>query len=183
MPPDPLARTESPGSSIFPRRPSYMHPQISRLRSPSGQALLRLSQGHRNASPSSSAFDISRHSSISNLHELGMSRSPSDLVVSDIPETPTQALQDGSPLRWTPLRRISAKVYASGNRSQALGQPTVLAASGLVCIGTQKGWVMVYDYSQTLKCVCGTEAIGSFCSASIRRVASINQFFLVPICS
>ncbi|KPV77801.1 uncharacterized protein RHOBADRAFT_33991 [Rhodotorula graminis WP1] len=41
----------------------------------------------------------------------------------------------------------------------ALGQPTVMAVNGLVALGTNKGWVLVFDFAQNLRCVCGTEAI------------------------
>lgn len=43
----------------------------------------------------------------------------------------------------------------------ALGQPTVMAVNGLVALGTDKGWVLVFDFAQNLRCVCGTEAIGA----------------------
>ena len=43
----------------------------------------------------------------------------------------------------------------------AMGQPTVMAVSGLIAIGTTRGWVLVFDFGQNLRCVCGTEAIGA----------------------
>jgi len=33
----------------------------------------------------------------------------------------------------------------------------VLAANGLICVGTQTGHIVVFDFKQNLKCICGTE--------------------------
>ncbi len=44
--------------------------------------------------------------------------------------------------------------------AQSSGSPTVLAANGLICIGTDTGRVLVFDFKQTLKCVCGNESSG-----------------------
>ena len=37
----------------------------------------------------------------------------------------------------------------------------MLAANGLICIGTESGKIYVYDFKQTLKCVCGNDALGT----------------------
>ncbi|KAF9012366.1 Golgi CORVET complex core vacuolar protein 8-domain-containing protein [Cyathus striatus] len=39
-----------------------------------------------------------------------------------------------------------------------MGTPTVLTANGLICIGMDSGKVCVYDFKQTLKCVCGGDS-------------------------
>lgn len=44
--------------------------------------------------------------------------------------------------------------------SLALGSPMVLAANGLVCIGTDSGRIFVFDFKQTLKCICGNDGSG-----------------------
>lgn len=70
-------------------------------------------------------------------------------------------------LRWTQLRVIGEHIYA-GQASkasaflgaQSSGSPTVLAANGLICIGTDTGRVLVFDFKQTLKCVCGIDSSG-----------------------
>ena len=38
--------------------------------------------------------------------------------------------------------------------TSSLGRPTVLAANGLICTGTDNGKVVVHDFKQTLICVC-----------------------------
>lgn len=44
-----------------------------------------------------------------------------------------------------------------------LGAPTVMAANGLICVGTETGFICVFDFKQNLKCICGTDAIGEDC--------------------
>lgn len=55
-----------------------------------------------------------------------------------------------------------------------MGVPTVLAVSGVVAVGTDKGWVGVFDFGQNLKCVCGTEAIG-------QSVVNISHCWMLTI--
>lgn len=69
--------------------------------------------------------------------------------------------------QWTPLNAISNFIY-SPKASKALntmgttnlGTPTVMAANGLICVGTETGFICVFDFKQNLKCICGTDAIG-----------------------
>lgn len=44
-----------------------------------------------------------------------------------------------------------------------------MSANGMICIGTTKGWTLVFDFAQTLKCVCGNESIGE-CIQQLSRV-------------
>ncbi|KAG2146389.1 Golgi CORVET complex core vacuolar protein 8-domain-containing protein [Suillus bovinus] len=37
----------------------------------------------------------------------------------------------------------------------------VLAANGFICVGTDKGRILVFDFTQSLKCICGSESSGS----------------------
>ncbi|KAI0715216.1 hypothetical protein C8Q76DRAFT_568514, partial [Earliella scabrosa] len=67
-------------------------------------------------------------------------------------------------LRWTQLRVLGEHIYAGqGSKASALpgtqssGSPTELTANGLVCIGTDTGRMLVFDFKQTSKCVCGSE--------------------------
>lgn len=41
-----------------------------------------------------------------------------------------------------------------------LGIPTVIAANGLICVGTETGFICVFDFKQNLKCICGTDGVG-----------------------
>ena len=72
--------------------------------------------------------------------------------------------------RWTQLRTLGTHLFARhpSNKAQAvlgaapaIGSPTVMAANGLVCIGTESGRILVFDFKQTLKCVCGDPASGA----------------------
>ncbi|KAG1813729.1 Golgi CORVET complex core vacuolar protein 8-domain-containing protein [Suillus variegatus] len=36
------------------------------------------------------------------------------------------------------------------------GAPMVLAANGFICVGTDKGRIFVFDFKQSLKCICGS---------------------------
>ena len=35
----------------------------------------------------------------------------------------------------------------------AVGAPMVMAANGLICIGMESGWILVFDFKQTLRCI------------------------------
>ncbi|KAF8210322.1 Golgi CORVET complex core vacuolar protein 8-domain-containing protein [Mycena galopus ATCC 62051] len=169
-------RIDSPSLSV-PGTPSkllarpFLHPNVSRLRSftpgahpprPLSAASIGSSHFFLDASPAPSYFsDISRMSSASNLHTPTSSEAP-------LPNG--HRLAGGAAreiFRWTQLRNITHHMYApkaSGKASSllgaSLGMPTVLAANGLICIGTDSGTICVYDFKQTLKCVCGNEAAG-----------------------
>ena len=70
--------------------------------------------------------------------------------------------------RWTNLRNIGHQIYTSKAATKAsailgaptIGSPTVLAANGLICVGTDEGKICVYDFKQTLICVCGSDVTG-----------------------
>jgi len=119
-------------------------------------------------SPASSKFDaLSRQSSSSNIRDL-----PESITSPPSSVAQAEALASSfSSFRWTPLRKISNRVFSSAtatrnqyesgvaNSVNILGPPTVIAASGVICVGTSKGWTMVFDYAQSLKCICGNDAI------------------------
>ncbi|GAA5899138.1 hypothetical protein JCM8208_003013 [Rhodotorula glutinis] len=160
--------------------------------------------GVAGGSPSTSALDnISRRSSTSNLFELP---SASDLPVgTGTPASDTSSVVGGggvstpsiageprrvSPrvrtIKWSPLKRLSARVRPSSGSSaaaelmaqSALGQPTVMAVNGLVALGTNKGWVLVFDFAQNLRCVCGTEAIAKDAGAVTAVAVSQDHTFV-----
>ncbi|KAH9929603.1 Golgi CORVET complex core vacuolar protein 8-domain-containing protein [Epithele typhae] len=140
----------------------YLHPTISRLRSVTPQPSRTSSAAsgatlhshlHESASVVPSHFSaLSRSSSITNLS--ANEASARDELVREI-------------LRWTQLRVVGEHIYAGqGPKTSALfgiqssGSPTVMAANGLICVGTDSGRVLVFDFKQTLKCVCGSDASG-----------------------
>lgn len=172
--------SSSIGLGLPPRRPA-IHPQISRLRSSQGGAshqrfpsissytTAHTRPGARPFSPSSSQFDVlSRRSSASNVLD-GPSPALS-VLFSSPPSSVVNAGQQTSPIKWQPLKRLSARMLspklplpslAQPTTPSALGRPSAIAASGVICIGTDAGWTLVFDYSQVLRCICGTESIGA----------------------
>ncbi|PLW35381.1 hypothetical protein PCASD_15514 [Puccinia coronata f. sp. avenae] len=97
-------------------------------------------------------------------------QSPSIILGSDSQEIPSSS----GIFRWASLRRITQKIYSapkthhstsivsstSSSSNTILGLPTVIAASGVIVVGTAKGWVMVFDYASNLKFVLGSEVVG-----------------------
>ncbi|KAK9899037.1 hypothetical protein P389DRAFT_158303 [Cystobasidium minutum MCA 4210] len=75
------------------------------------------------------------------------------------------------PLKWTTLRRLSQRLFSHpSNNGKGVGvisdtgTPTCLAVSGgLIVVGTDKGWTMIYDYSQSLKAIAGNDEIAKSC--------------------
>jgi vacuolar protein sorting-associated protein 8 len=142
----------------------FLHPTISRLRSSIPQTLHTPSVSsvgtfHSHAfdglSPSPSRFSsISRSSSLSVLRA-------GQAGASDGHAGPEREV-----FRWTQLRAISHDIYQKPQKISSVlgtasqGSPTVLAANGLICVGTDHGKIYVYDFKQTLKCICGTDSSG-----------------------
>ncbi|KAL1662594.1 Golgi CORVET complex core vacuolar protein 8-domain-containing protein [Schizophyllum commune] len=159
--------TESPlpdGSAPRLAKP-FLHPTVSRLRSYTPQpsrAPSSASMGTLNPpgldTPAGSHFSaLSRMSSLSNLQQLP-SASTDDHSNGHVPAP------DREVFRWTLLRNIGQHVYSSNPQktasllgAPAIGAPTVLAANGLICVGTDNGKTSVYDFTQNLKCICGSE--------------------------
>lgn len=126
-------------------------------------------------------FDkLSRVSSISNINDLNPTSLENPSTASNLfngdentASTSNKAINKSSnnTFKWSPLRRISTRIYpppppslSSNNITHNLGEPTVLAVSGIIAIGTSKGWVQIFDFGQNLLCICGNESIGSFSS-------------------
>ncbi|OJD11363.1 hypothetical protein AJ78_07855 [Emergomyces pasteurianus Ep9510] len=91
----------------------------------------------------------SRNSSTSHIH----SSTP------DLPESPAAPWEV---VRWTKLRKITGQAFSEvGKRN--FGQPTCIAISTAIVIGTAKGIIIVFDYQQNLKAIIGpgTKAVES----------------------
>jgi hypothetical protein len=136
----------------------FPHPNVSRLRSftPKGSPAPSTGSFHAQAinsfSPSPSYFsEISRTSS---------------------PSTGNNGLltgQEREVVRWSSLRSAGSHLYNQNpaNPPSVFGNPTmgapmVLAANGFICVGTDKGRIFVFDFKQTLKCICGSDVSGNF---------------------
>ncbi|KAF9465049.1 lateendosome to vacuole transport-family protein [Collybia nuda] len=152
----------SKNGTSFKMTRSFLHPSVSRLRSNPPQAP-RLSSNDSRAtlnshyiSPSPSHFSsMSRMSSFSNLR----TGSSGDLRESRHDHNPHP---EREVFKWTELRHITKHIYTTTPHmassvlgSSSLGSPMVLAANGLICIGTDNGKICIYDFKQTLKCICG----------------------------
>jgi vacuolar protein sorting-associated protein 8 len=156
-----LASSLLPGTPTMKFAKSYLHPAISRLRSSP-------SQGSSLRSSATPAQSISNElSPPESSHFSALSRdNPSALDLHKDHE------EDSEPERevfhWTHLGGVSNLLFAQRTLkvssilgSPDLGSPTVLAANGLICIGTYTGLITVFDFKQTLKCVCGADVAGN----------------------
>ncbi|KAF8513125.1 Golgi CORVET complex core vacuolar protein 8-domain-containing protein [Hysterangium stoloniferum] len=128
----------------------FLHPTISRLRSfvpqTSNKHIVSVSN-HRDTISSPSHLSISRTSSTNNLH----SHSEEDINR----RTPPREV-----FRWAVLQDIGQQIYsrkAASVLGSFHGSPTVFSANGLICIGTDRGRVLVFDFKQQLKCICGAD--------------------------
>jgi hypothetical protein len=143
----------------------YLHPSISRLRSYPAQPTSPTNnaspgQAAVMASPSPSYFsELSGQSSLADLAQLVVS-------AGDAGDNETREEQEA--FRWTRLRQIENAIglHTTPNPNIAkgaddLGSPSCMTANGLICLGTSTGRVLVYNFKQTLQCVCGNDAIGN----------------------
>ncbi|KAH9948952.1 hypothetical protein B0H21DRAFT_196377 [Amylocystis lapponica] len=145
-----------------PARP-FLHPSISRLRSSTPQASRFPTSGSvgtiwshaEGASAAPSHFSaLSRTSSLTNL-SAGQARADK----SNGHSQPAREV-----FRWTQLRVLGEHIYNPQPQkaisllgTENAGSPTVLAANGLICVGTDANRILVFDFKQNLKCVCGSD--------------------------
>lgn len=101
--------------------------------------------------PSSPAFAAShsRHASYS-------SNFPIDQADTDTPSPPWEIV------RWTRLKKLNSYAF-SESAKRNIGSPTCLAVSASIFLGTSKGIILMFDYSQNLKLIIGpgTKAVES----------------------
>ena len=145
----------------------FLHPSISRLRSgmPSSPQQRISSFSSLGSSPLPN-YDLNTPSS-SRLSSASRASSVSHLNESYTAASKAERQQDA--FKWTTLRTVGEYIFSRGPEkansvlgTPVLGSPTVLAANGLICIGTDAGRVFVFDFKQHLKCVCGDENSGTF---------------------
>ncbi|KJZ71523.1 hypothetical protein HIM_09061 [Hirsutella minnesotensis 3608] len=65
-------------------------------------------------------------------------------------------------VRWTRLRKLNGNAFSELGRRN-FGSPTCLAVSASIVLGTSKGIILIFDYSQNLKMIIGqgTKAVES----------------------
>ncbi|KAG9057339.1 Vacuolar protein sorting-associated protein 8, partial [Serendipita sp. 407] len=138
-------------------RPSFLHPNVSRLRSFASRTTSVSSPSSVTGLPQeegtpSHLSAVSRTSSTSNIHE-GYDIHPEG-----------KGIQERIPFRWSTMKGILEQVRAFSAAPQkaatVLGNaetPTVMAANGLICIGTSLGKIYVFDFKQNLRTVCAVK--------------------------
>ncbi|KAH7914153.1 Golgi CORVET complex core vacuolar protein 8-domain-containing protein [Hygrophoropsis aurantiaca] len=150
----------APNSILSPLPIQFLHPTVSRLRSYTPQSSRVPPSSSANALHSPGNHEISQFSS-----------HVSDISGISTPSNPTQpALSNGDTgterevFRWITLHNAGSHIYKRGpaKASAVLGSPLggapmVLAANGLICVGTDAGRILVFDFKQNLICICGTE--------------------------
>jgi hypothetical protein len=79
----------------------------------------------------------------------------SNLLFQQIPEDGADTPQaPWEVVRWTKLKIITGQVFSEvGKRN--FGRPTCLNVAASLVIGTSKGFILVFDYQQTLKAIIG----------------------------
>lgn len=72
-----------------------------------------------------------------------------------------------------PARRGNSLLGMSRSSTQSqesaengFGRPTVLDINGMVAVGTDRGWVVVYSFSQEVRCVLGNDQTGESIAGS-----------------
>ncbi|KAK4684678.1 vacuolar protein sorting-associated protein 8, partial [Tremellales sp. Uapishka_1] len=168
------------------KRTPYLHPTVSRLRSH-----LRTTSSSTQQSLSSQPPNLAHHRAASHFSQISISRSESFSTVSAAgrPQlaTPVDAVtpekdisKQGPAFTFHPLRQLSSHLFSkkgSGTASpigrkagsilgiqeekDSFGKPTVLDVRGMVAVGTESGWVLVYGFGQELKCLLGSESIAA----------------------
>ena len=110
---------------------------------------------------------ISRSSSVTNIPGTGsQGGSPN----ADTMHARLSAKPKREPFRWTALKNILIHVRTPPNATpqkaaKVLGgflsteTPTVMAANGLVCVGTNQGRVHIFDFKQQLRSTCSSESV------------------------
>jgi hypothetical protein len=139
----------SPGSSVLPSLASR-----TRLESPTPSLQPFDRRFRSRISPSSPGSSMSRPSSPA---AFMYSHSRNASLSSQLLVDPTEADASSPPwdvVRWMKLRKLGAQVFSESGRRN-FGSPTCFAISSTIALGTAKGIVLVFDYSQNLKVIIG----------------------------
>lgn len=135
----------------------FLHPTISRLRSATPQA------SHVPSSASTLFSHAPEGASETPSHFSALSRSSSStrLPTSGVKDKRHVTSEPHEVFRWAHLNAVGELLFSQKAASllgtESLGFPTVMTANGLICVGTDAGTAVVFDFKQNLKCICGTE--------------------------
>ncbi|KAK2004728.1 vacuolar assembly/sorting protein VPS8 [Colletotrichum falcatum] len=102
--------------------------------------------------PSSPAF-LTGHSRSASLS--------SGLLDRDDTDTPTPPWEV---VRWTRLRKLNGQAFSEAGKRN-FGTPTCIAVSASIVLGTSKGIILMFDYSQVLKTIIGPGTKAVECGA------------------
>jgi hypothetical protein len=177
---DDISKSSAPNAILpgtlpgMPSSPALLSPSsanYSNMFSPSSSPLRRAPSN----SPDAKSFPVSllrmksSSPSVSSRHSSDMGIQPSSDTLKGSPsshlnnessrelsitlgEGEKDNLEPWEAFKWTPLRKISDHLHSEAVRHSG-GLATVIAVSGVIAIGTTRGLVLVYDYSQNLRCI------------------------------
>lgn len=134
----------------------------TRLNSPTSQSPQQQQQPqHRSASLSTFSNHLKTASQISDINDLSenIASSPWD------------------PIRWSKLRKLSSQLYSEEAISK-YGGPTCVLPFAMIAIGTDRGYVLIFDYHQELKNVLGTKLNLSELGTVTSLAASADQTYV-----
>lgn len=123
------------------KRPAFLHPNVSRLRSFMPHE--RPSSGSQASFASQNSGNALHAPSAAASHFSAISRSSSISKFSEHTQKPTR-----DAFRWTSLHTASSLTHPA---SSLYGRATVLAANGLLCLGTSSSRALIFDFRQQLK--------------------------------
>ncbi|KAG6861088.1 hypothetical protein C0995_004025 [Termitomyces sp. Mi166 len=178
----------SGSSATFKISRPFLPPSVSRLRAYTPQILHSPSNGSGGSRLTSNSPHLTE----------GISSSPSHLSIMSRSSSRSDSHLDGGQMngqtkhserdvfRWTTLSNVSKQIcnpltqkLSSVLGAPLLGMPTVLAASGLICVGTDQGTICVFDFKQKLKCVCGNDVPGKPVGAVTAVALSHDHTYVV----
>ncbi|EUC64056.1 vacuolar protein sorting-associated-like protein [Rhizoctonia solani AG-3 Rhs1AP] len=171
--PKPISSPVSPQRVISPepqdplKRPAFLHPHVSRLRSFVPQ--------DRHSSASHASFTSQGGLPVPSAaasHFSAISRSSSRSRLSDHSIKPTR-----DAFRWTTLQTASSLTHSAS----LYGRATVLAANGLICLGTSSSRALIFDFRQQLKHVIMPPNMSTMHTGAVTAIALSTDHTYVAV--
>ncbi|KAK6504003.1 Vacuolar protein sorting-associated protein 8 [Arthrobotrys conoides] len=136
----------SPGSNIIPRRASLQNIPTPSLRpfDRRFQSRLSISSPLLGSPRSASPALLNTHSRSSSLSGQG----------EDLEGDAEESSAPWDVIRWTKLKKLKAQLYSESGR-RAYGEPTCINIFTSIAVGTSRGFILIFDYHQTLMSVIG----------------------------